>query len=829
MRRDTGFGSAILGAALLLLPIESQAASLRGGFWSTEPPFESTLVLNNPLSVEEEIRLILYSQSGRRLSDYTFRVGPTESKRVEISSLVSYPGSGSLELHFPEEILLPAQIQISTGESIWFHELIDERRLGDGVERFVGLIPGLVANDKSGVRLVLTNVGRRATRGEIVLRTTWGQRRTPFSVGPSQVRQVDLLASELVGTDLTEVNVVLQGPGSSLLVSGYLGPAEHLLPIRFEPRVRTLAKETSPEPMTTFFSGREPVLLVSNPHPRPISATLTARTSSGPPVERGVIIPAQGLEVLPVHDTLGLVDGVPGVISLTSDPDLRPVVQLLETDPRPLLSLMKPPAGSSSLAYSFPLQLGGAEESVLDLYNPGPEALELLVVLHFDDAIFQYPLPAPLDGGQFLSVNLSEAQRVGLKGANGAEIPKDATTGQAMVMLHPDEGAGRFLARVRLTRLQTSGTQGDFALLESCVICPAGVIAMEVFPDPITGTVGTQSLIGVLLTLDTGFQGGSSADRGFTADPFVADVIGTPALLSFEGPGTTALEAEKDACLLYVVEAIGPFESGCACGFRATFFDSATVQSFSAPTITSINPPRGLIGQEHTVTINGSAFGPAPQVNVSGAGVTAQVVSSSDTQIQVKLRVRSDATGGNHGITVTNPAGTSNSINFFVQTPAKMDFVSIAGPVSPETLDCPPLTQGFGVQVLYQVRDQQGSAIQSVRMIPLEQVRQRPNPFSPWLPIGGSNPANQPTRADGTFVDIPVGSCFPIPTPTPNPFVEVDQRLAVRVLSDVGPSEEVDYVSATQVVRKDYLLGLDYQLIQGGTVLVHQQLGSTVQ
>lgn len=173
----------------------------------------------------------------------------------------------------------------------------------------------------------------------------------------------------------------------------------------------------------------------------------------------------------------------------------------------------------------------------------------------------------------------------------------------------------------------------------------------------------------------------------------------------------------------------------------------------------------------------------------------------------------------------TNTSGISNSVNFFVQAPAKMDFVSISGPVSPLTLDCPPLTEGFGVQVLYQVRDQQGIAIQSDQMIPLEQVRQRPFPFSTWQPISGDRQIKN-TRADGTYVDIPVGSCFPSPTPTPNPFVQVDQRLAVRVLSsNVGPSNEVDYVSATEVVRKDYLLGLDYQLIQGATVLVHRQLG----
>lgn len=555
-----------------------------------------------------------------------------------------------------------------------------------------------------------------------------------------------------------------------------------------------------------------------------MSATLTATIEGGAPVEHRVTIPANGLEVLPVHKTLGLPDGVPGVITVTSDPESQLVTQVLETDPRPLLSLMKPPAGSRSLAYSFPLQLGGEEETLLDLYNPGPEALELLVVLYFGDTIFQYPLPGALAGGQFLSVTLSEAQRLGLKDVNGAVIPKDATTGQVMVMLHPDEGEGRFLARVRLTRLQASGTQGDFALLESCVICPAGVIAMEVFPDPITGTVGTQSSIGVLLTLDTGFQGGSSADRGFTADPFVADVIGTPALLSFVGPGTTALEAEKDVCLFYVVEAIGPFESGCACGFRGTFFDSATVQSFSAPTITSINPPRGLIGQEHTVTINGSAFGPAPQVNVSGAGVTAQVVSSSDTQIQVKLRVRSDATAGNHGITVTNPAGTSNRRDFFVQVPSKFTFVNLVPlPVSVLAPFCvPPAEPGFTAEAFLQVVDQQGIAIRSTAMVPEESVTVNPTSPSPspFRPFAAPNNTNQ----NGILRDRPIGSCI-------NPLradvcLIVTQQFQVEVTPPAGLGAQRTFPVSTKAERADCGFGMAYSLVEGQSTVVQVELGT---
>lgn len=247
------------------------------------------------------------------------------------------------------------------------------------------------------------------------------------------------------------------------------------------------------------------------------------------------------------------------------------------------------------------------------------------------------------------------------------------------------------------------------------------------------------------------------------------------------------------------------------------------MQSFSAPTITSINPPRGLIGQEHTVTINGSAFGPAPQVNVSGAGVTAQVVSSSDTQIQVKLRVRSDATAGNHGITVTNPAGTSNRRDFFVQVPSKFTFVSVESIPLSELGCVPPRQPGFTAQARLQVVDQQGIPIRSLAMVPEESVSVEPNSptFSPFLPFASPNNTDQ----NGILLDKPIGTCFLI-EPRIDVCAIVTQRFQVVVSPGSGLGSQRTFPISTQAVRADCGFGMDYSLEEGGVTVVRVQMGT---
>src|SRR5882724_7467904 len=90
------------------------------------------------------------------------------------------------------------------------------------------------------------------------------------------------------------------------------------------------------------------------------------------------------------------------------------------------------------------------------------------------------------------------------------------------------------------------------------------------------------------------------------------------------------------------------------------------------PSISSIAPNRGPIGGTVSGFILGSGFTSSSTVAISGSGVTASVSFSSGTQLTAIFQIATDAIEGNHAVTVTTNNVTSNSVNFFVQIPAKL-------------------------------------------------------------------------------------------------------------------------------------------------------------
>jgi hypothetical protein len=93
------------------------------------------------------------------------------------------------------------------------------------------------------------------------------------------------------------------------------------------------------------------------------------------------------------------------------------------------------------------------------------------------------------------------------------------------------------------------------------------------------------------------------------------------------------------------------------------------------PSIASISPTQGPVGNTVSVTINGNGFGTSPTVS-AGSGITATINSASNTQIQASFNISSSATPGNHSVTVTASGQTSNSVNFFVQVPTSLQMVA---------------------------------------------------------------------------------------------------------------------------------------------------------
>jgi len=135
------------------------------------------------------------------------------------------------------------------------------------------------------------------------------------------------------------------------------------------------------------------------------------------------------------------------------------------------------------------------------------------------------------------------------------------------------------------------------------------------------------------------------------------------------------------------------------------------------PKITSISPPRGLIGVTTSVSISGSGFGGNPTVN-AGTGITVTRGTFNDTQIQASFAVASNAPAGNHNVTVTTAQGTSNSDKvFYVQVPYSATFISQISATTLSQAQCstlggPPGSAGYQRWVTLELRDSASQAIQ---------------------------------------------------------------------------------------------------------------------
>ncbi|MGH9916151.1 MAG: IPT/TIG domain-containing protein, partial [Pyrinomonadaceae bacterium] len=107
--------------------------------------------------------------------------------------------------------------------------------------------------------------------------------------------------------------------------------------------------------------------------------------------------------------------------------------------------------------------------------------------------------------------------------------------------------------------------------------------------------------------------------------------------------------------------------------FQAYYLGTTIIQVRLAgiPSISGISPSAGVLGQNVNATISGSNFGSSPTVQVSGNGVSANVTSASDTQINVSFSIAGNADLGQHSVTVGASNYTSNAVGFSVgdQTP----------------------------------------------------------------------------------------------------------------------------------------------------------------
>ncbi len=123
--------------------------------------------------------------------------------------------------------------------------------------------------------------------------------------------------------------------------------------------------------------------------------------------------------------------------------------------------------------------------------------------------------------------------------------------------------------------------------------------------------------------------------------------------------------------------------------FVVTAAGNSNIQPFtvtssgSAPALTSITPNSGTQGTAVNVTLAGTNFASGATVAVSGSGVTASNVTVvSATQITATLTLSASAATGARNVSVTETAGTSNSVTFSVTGGAQAPTLTSVSPNS---------------------------------------------------------------------------------------------------------------------------------------------------
>jgi len=219
-----------------------------------------------------------------------------------------------------------------------------------------------------------------------------------------------------------------------------------------------------------------------------------------------------------------------------------------------------------------------------------------------------------------------------------------------------------------------------------------------------------------------------------------------------------------------------------------------------APLLNSISPARGAIGTTLTVTLNGNGFGSScANVSISaGSGINPTCNSVNNTQIQASFAISATASGGNQSVSVTIAGQTSPSVSFYVQVPKY--FTPVGAGTTLNTF-C-TANQAYYAYVDYQLSDQQYNAIQVQGLTPQESVSVNSGSFSAFASF--ATPVT--TRSDGTFEDIPIGTCFSA-APPPNRCIPVVQNFQILIPGVANP-----FPITTVTSRTDCEEGINVQI-----------------
>jgi hypothetical protein len=245
----------------------------------------------------------------------------------------------------------------------------------------------------------------------------------------------------------------------------------------------------------------------------------------------------------------------------------------------------------------------------------------------------------------------------------------------------------------------------------------------------------------------------------FSRNSTVASVDPSSGQLTYNGAGS--------ADIVFTWSEEGYESDGLECIDEGPLVYSVDGTATGKPTITSINPAKGLIAATtSSVTLMGRGFS-GGHINTPPGIEVANITTSTDTKIVMDLVVASTATLGNNSVSITVSGEDSNSVNFFVQVPTGLSIVP--GTATGTERPCTSSACGTIVSFRYQVNDQATQPINAVMSFWDSFGTFSPDPLGMnSAPLAttctfnnqiNSGPCGRNTDSSGQFQEAVLGAC----------------------------------------------------------------------
>ena len=559
---------------------------IRTPFWRVGGGFETSLLINNTISRRIVVKARVYDASGQLIPAQDIELGPLVSVDVDLGGLLNRrAGYGWIALrHDGRPLDVAAQVMIHNRQrNLMFNQglLPASQHAGNqmvGVSDFDALGGALGES-----LLVIANAGEKGRRVTVEAVVAGRRGEKSFHLESRQTRLLQLMdlfdgpAGALLRGPLG-IRVRHDGSGGDVMVHGLLMGAEGGLAANL--RVTDRAKLKSRRALSPALrpaARQKPWLALYNAGTGFLTVTPTVHFRVGsaehrldltsvllaPDSAHGADLSRSLDQLPPGSEGLGLSlkhDGRPGSLVaelLITDAVTRSVAQ---ASPKDAL-------GETTVGMTFAWRLGGEDNTVIALVNPGDEEITLDGFLTHKDGTYHLGAGEGLRPGEVRHIDIRRLRDKRIEDEGGAALPSNAVAGQAKVFVRnrPGKTAGKLVGQA----IQIGG-DGSLSAFLSCPVCPPGPSHLTLSPSSLSGNIGTNKRISPKIHWD---DGSASLIVNPSAVSWDVDDTGVATVseawnnfrVNFKGVGETEIDASASACQYEYVTEDPDLPAECVC------------------------------------------------------------------------------------------------------------------------------------------------------------------------------------------------------------------------------------------------------------------------